>query len=1533
MSDNVEFILSLDDKKFTAAIDRAGKLLVSFGEKATKPAQKIATLERSLGSVAGILGTLDKKLESVANGLQDLGAGFELVSKAMRDTRQELVTFNANLKTYTTRIDAADKATKGFHHSLQAVQSELSDFSDWANHAGRAASSFGHEVKEANTATSGMNTRLSNSSKRMENWAASSTKAAAQMKKVVAEMDALINRQRELGNLRADVRGPGRGGSGGGSGGSGGGSGRGGRHSSGGLMDGMKGNIFMLGEIGDAAYTVQQMLFGWQVPIVEAAAQMQKMRILLEGMNKEAANPKLAATNDMNYIVNMAKTAPFAMEALTDAFVKFKSAGIDPANGSLKSLVDSVARFGGDSELLKRAAVAIQQMSGKGVISMEELRQQLGEAVPTAMQAMADSAGVTMGQLTKAISTGTVSAKQGLELLFQGLDAQSRGAAENLMQAYSGALAQLQTSFTLFADRIGRAGYLESITKAFKELSSYMNSTDGKVFAQDLGEGLSTAVNALMDMAKWAERNKELLLTLGQAALALIGFKVLKGTVTGLATAGTQMGGSLKKAFEVVNGAGAKTISVIAGVVKTFRDFGGTAAMIIYVGEAIKMVRTAWLAFQAVIVANPVGAAITAIALAVGGLISVMTSLRDKTAETVAEIRKIPEAMTAAQRSQMTARIKQLESQNSGDQQTLEAMKSGGLSSSAIGVDQKALQSRLEANQKELAQLKETVGMGDKAQYENLARDIVSKRLEDVDNGIKAGMAQYSTTTLKDARNQRTVLSQDQKMSPSEKSAKLEVINAADRDAHLKPFLEGADKTQKIVDSLGQEVVRITKLLENPNLNDSDRSRLQGQLNGQSQAFNTAQESLSSLQGQIKNIRDQSGKGLQMLDGSYYTGVGGTKKQDDRLNSQFVNSQLGTGKQTRMNPDGTIMRDINGDAVVGDAQLKANTKLRSIFGETIKMEQLTADQREKISSILAAAKEKDAERARRADERASKSAESAAKREESARLKAIKANETWIGKAEQMAGQLGLSSKASVEFDQNIQEVTKHLTEMANAVPSDTLSKGMIDNAKTMLAFINQNKDAYSKRLNQDAAEQSITKFAPMANKVISSGYTPDYQSAAAEWNKKFNESLAYLQSQSKNAQDQGMKEVYDRAISQMLAGRNKAFIAEVGTSQQKLAQEYSDVASQMESVWTSCFENLTDKLTEFVKTGKFSIADFGDYIFDEMLKVSTKALVVEPLMQSLGMGTNSGASWGDKLSGAKDAVMGSFTKSQQSGSPVEAMSSPASAGNDSGGMFEGLKNSFKSLTTSVSDLASSGLKSLKDGFNELTGSTKNSTSAVTQNAVSTQEATSATRGFTLSASTAVTAIGATISALGAATGNKWMGYVGAAASIMGLASSAYGAMSSAGWTGNSASTVQDGTKGFQVKPNANQFQVTAHAKGGVFGPDGVVPLKKYAKGGIASSPQLALFGEGSHKEAYVPLPDGRSIPVTFTGGEQGAGGGDSVAISITVQNYGDGSSKSSENSDNGSQWNDMARKVKAVVLDTLTDESRPGGMLSSTSK
>ena len=45
--------------------------------------------------------------------------------------------------------------------------------------------------------------------------------------------------------------------------------------------------------------------------------------------------------------------------------------------------------------------------------------------------------------------------------------------------------------------------------------------------------------------------------------------------------------------------------------------------------------------------------------------------------------------------------------------------------------------------------------------------------------------------------------------------------------------------------------------------------------------------------------------------------------------------------------------------------------------------------------------------------------------------------------------------------------------------------------------------------------------------------------------------------------------------------------------------------------------------------------------------------------------------------------------------------------------------------------------------------------------------------------------------------------------------------------------------------------------------PRGRLPLNRYAGGGVADTPQLAMFGEGRMPEAYVPLPDGRTIPVT----------------------------------------------------------------------
>ena len=68
-------------------------------------------------------------------------------------------------------------------------------------------------------------------------------------------------------------------------------------------------------------------------------------------------------------------------------------------------------------------------------------------------------------------------------------------------------------------------------------------------------------------------------------------------------------------------------------------------------------------------------------------------------------------------------------------------------------------------------------------------------------------------------------------------------------------------------------------------------------------------------------------------------------------------------------------------------------------------------------------------------------------------------------------------------------------------------------------------------------------------------------------------------------------------------------------------------------------------------------------------------------------------------------------------------------------------------------------------------------------------------------------------------------------------------------------------------------------ADGGIMTAAGPMQLKSYAMGGVANSPQFARFGEGSMAEAFVPLPDGRNIPVKM----QGGGGATQIIINIST--------------------------------------------------
>ncbi|HFT4411015.1 TPA: tape measure protein [Klebsiella pneumoniae] len=1505
MSQNVEFILSLEDKQFTASIDRAGKLLTKFGERATKPAQKIKNLERSLGSVSSILGALETRLNSTADKLQDVAAGFELVSNTSRKAQRELSAISTDLRTFTDRVDSATSSTHKFLASLRMVQSELNEFSDWVKYAGDHAGKFNTEIKGATTSIGGMNTRLNATSKRLSNWGTTTSQAAEGLKKVKDQMDGVI-RSQQLISRPVRVRTTTKGG-----GGSGGGADRftaaphrgGGREN--GVFSGLRGNIFLLGEIGDAARTVTDILFGWQKPIVEAAAEMQRMRVMLRGLNKDKVNPGEAAAQDMQYIVNMAKNAPFAMQALTDSFVKFRSAGLDPTDGSLKALVDSVARFGGDSELLKRAAVAVQQMSGKGVVSMEELRQQLGEAVPNAMKAMADAAGITMGELTKAVSSGTVEAKQALSLMFVGLRAENENAAKDMMQTYTGALAQLQTSFTLFADRVGQAGYLDSLTKGMKELAAVMNSAEGISFANSLGEGLTTAIDGLRELAQWLAKNQELVITLGKIVAGMVAFKMLRAGILGVVGAGGQMLSTFMKMSTVIQTPFTLGATAVTRFNRAARmGLAPIPSLIFAIRGAITGLKGAFAGLTAFIAANPIGAAFTVAAVAVAGLISYMTMLRNETSKVVEEIRKIPEAMTAAKRAQMADYKERLDRQIAQKEQELnsgEKMVYGpGMAGTTIKIDRKKVESELSDLRKQRDRVSGTIDLGDTAVSKRLAKEAAESQIEKIRDENKDFSAKF-VKARQEALEKIQKINDDKSLSDDEKNKLLGPLRETVNKSYLVP-------AQKLVESLSsrktateKQIAHFSDLLEKAKKegNTEQVQKLQGSIRGYQEHLETVAQELTQAEFERDNAA-KTGKGVKTNQGTVL-GLGTSDKGADKALAQYMRNQMDSAVYQRTLPDGTPMMDFEGKPIIGPKQLKTQLNLQKASTAS-SLEKMSEKERAAAIAALTKAREQDAAAAERAGKRTANASERAAKREESAQQKLAAGFQKALDKADQLMGQMGESSKATVSFDQSLRDVTKSLTDLANATPNEFISQEMVDQAKKRLADLRNATPEYREMFNRRNVEQMISAWAPESDSIISAGLMQSHEEKAAEFSDTYNRNLKALIELRDKATDPKIISLYNKQLNQLVAAGNNALIKQTGTATQQLALEYENLADQIEGTWTDLFSGLTDTLTDFVVNGKMSISSLATSFLKDITNMVVKTQITLPLMNMLGMGTtNAGnAQSGNLMNGVASAIANQGVQLGNSGVSVangdksvgEATKETASGVNSMGQASQNAASGLSQAVNGVWDWT----KSLFTG----TDATKDQTKAVNSSILS--------MGNLSTAAGALAATFAMVGASSSSSSSRWLNFG------LSLASTAVSA-----WAGSASSSSSE------PKPN-----VKKHANGGIFGKEGVVPLRAYQKGGIATSPQLAMFGEGSMNEAYVPLPDGRTIPVTLSAESAGKSTGNAVSpVSIQINVTKDGRTSESSSGSESNLWNGAARQIKSIVLETIAEEKRSGGSLN----
>ena len=240
----------------------------------------------------------------------------------------------------------------------------------------------------------------------------------------------------------------------------------------------------------------------------EVARETNRARITLKNVSSSMQE---FATSE-RWITDLGNKYGQSINNLEQSFGKFLAASrgagveIDTVKNIFQGLTQAVSSFGLSASDANLAFLAVEQMMGKGVVSAEELRRQLGERIPTAMTAMARAVGEQYGTdgsvaaLQQKLKAGAINSAEVMEVFVQKLKELSGAPdVDNLETSYtrlgnrlreivvdwditgklkfavdviSGLLGLLKDHFLAFAGAIAGAGFGGKITRTLRNITN-----------------------------------------------------------------------------------------------------------------------------------------------------------------------------------------------------------------------------------------------------------------------------------------------------------------------------------------------------------------------------------------------------------------------------------------------------------------------------------------------------------------------------------------------------------------------------------------------------------------------------------------------------------------------------------------------------------------------------------------------------------------------------------------------------------------------------------------------------------------------------------------------------------------------------------------------------------------------------------------------------------------------------------------------------------------------------------------------------
>jgi len=254
----------------------------------------------------------------------------------------------------------------------------------------------------------------------------------------------------------------------------------------------------------------------------------------------------------------------------TDNFTKLAAAarGTELEGEGVKEIFTGIAQASRvlnlDTQKQEKAFLAVQQSISKGLVQQEELRGQLSEALPNAIQVFARALGVSTSRLQEMVKAGEVGLPEIRKFVLQ-LTKETASGVEKASESSLAASARLQTQFQRSAEAIGNLALplinasIDSLTASLKFLSEnadLFGSVATVLAASQLPKLISAIKGAEIAQAAYAVATKtatfEQEFQIASQKQQLLNLAGLAAKL-GLAVAALE---ALKAAYSSVNGEG-----------------------------------------------------------------------------------------------------------------------------------------------------------------------------------------------------------------------------------------------------------------------------------------------------------------------------------------------------------------------------------------------------------------------------------------------------------------------------------------------------------------------------------------------------------------------------------------------------------------------------------------------------------------------------------------------------------------------------------------------------------------------------------------------------------------------------------------------------------------------------------------------------------------------------------------------------------------------------------------------------------------